>query len=482
MENEKKEIRPPVVTILGHVDHGKTTLLDAIRKTNIAAREHGGITQHIGAYQITHSPRGEAGNPQLMTFIDTPGHAVFEKMRSRGAQIADIAVLVVAANDGVKPQTIEAIKHIKAANIPQIVAVTKTDLPSLNLDKIKKQLQDEGVLIENFGGDTPLLEVAAPKNKGIAELLDMILLVWQLSPKPSLPNDPLEAVVVESYLDKNRGPIVTVIIKKGTLKVGQKIEVDGESITIKALLDDNLKNVKEAEPGKPVEILGFKKILDAGTIIGQIILTKVSDKKPLDIAEIIAKSQLAQGKFKVIIKADVTGSLEAILANLPEDILVVSSGVGEITKNDIAFAKITSAPLIAFNIKINSQIKQEAEREGVLLKIYNVVYELLQDLEDVSAGFREAKQELKIVGRAKIVASFEIEGKKIIGAQVTHGKLKTGDSIILKTASGKIQESKITSLKRFKKDVQQVLPGQDCGIGTAQSLDFNVGDIIESLG
>jgi len=475
MDKNKQDVRPPIVTVMGHVDHGKTTLLDTIRKTNVVSREHGGITQHIGAYQIIYE-----GKP--ITFIDTPGHAAFEKMRSRGAEIADIVVLVVAANDGVKPQTVEAIKHIKAAQKSHIVAITKTDLPDINLDKVKNQLQKEGVSVENFGGDVPVVEVAAPKNKGISELLDMIHLVWQLSPQPNLSSDPLEAAVVESYLDKNRGPIVTVIVKKGTLKTGQKIDVDGETITVKALSDENGKIVEEAPPGKPVEILGFKKTLDAGILIGQQIVTKALDQKPLEMADIIAKSQAAQGKFKVIIKTDVKGSLEAILANLPQDLLVVSSGVGIITKNDIAFAKITNAPVIAFNIKVTNQIKSQAEREGVVIKNYNVIYELLQDMEDVSAGFQEAKQELKIAGRAKIVASFEVDGKKIIGALVTHGKLKLGDSIVLKSAGGKSQESKIISLKRFKKDVPQVLSGQDCGIGTTASLDFKEGDIIESLG
>src|SRR3989344_2045206 len=242
--------RPPIVTLMGHVDHGKTTLLDAIRKTNVVAAEHGGITQHIGAYKITFQNHS-------ITFVDTPGHAAFEKMRSRGAEVADIVVLVVAANDGVKPQTIEAIKHIKSAGKSTIVAITKVDLENINIEKVKKELQKEGVIIESFGGAVPLVEVAAPKGKGIEDLLEVILLVWQLSPKPSLPQDPLEAVVVESFLDKNRGSIVTVIVKKGILASGQKIVVDEETITVKALVDDTGHSVNEARPGKPIEILGL---------------------------------------------------------------------------------------------------------------------------------------------------------------------------------------------------------------------------------
>src|SRR3989304_8479330 len=283
MKKTKTEnMRPPIVTLMGHIDHGKTTLLDAIRKTNVVGREHGGITQHVGAYQITFQ-----GKP--VTFVDTPGHAAFEKMRSRGAEVSDIVILVIAANDGVKPQTVEAIKHIKAARKPHIVAITKVDLPDISLEKVKKQLEKEGIVVESYGGDVPVVEVSAPNNKGITELLDLIYLVWQLSPQPNLPNEPLEAVVVESYLDKNRGPIVTVIVKKGTLKAGQKIMVDTESVTVKSLSDENGTSVNVAHPGKPVEILGFKKILDAGIVISQQIVTHIPDPKPLDMAAIIAK-------------------------------------------------------------------------------------------------------------------------------------------------------------------------------------------------
>src|SRR3989344_1470743 len=327
-------LRPPVVTILGHVDHGKTSLLDFIRKTTVAAKEHGGITQAIGAYQTEFEGK-------LITFIDTPGHAAFEKMRSRGAEAADIVILVVAANDGVKPQTVEAIKHIKKAQKPIIVAITKTDLPNINIDKVKKGLQDQDVVIESYGGQVPVVEVAAPKGQGINDLLDVIELLWQISPQPYLPEDPLEAVVVESYLDKNRGAIVSVIPQKGTLKVGNKIQIDGETITIRALIGDTGENIKEAPPGKPCEILGFKKALDVGTVIKETTVThEVKNQESASLSEIIAKSQEVKDKFKIIVKADVLGSLEAIIANLPQNILVVSSGVGEVQANDINFAKL----------------------------------------------------------------------------------------------------------------------------------------------
>ena len=477
MEKQKSNFRPPVVTLMGHVDHGKTTLLDAIRKTNVVAKEHGGITQHIGAYQINfrESP---------ITFIDTPGHAAFEKMRSRGAEVADIVILVVAATEGVKPQTQEAIKHIKAAKKPVIVALTKVDLPNINFDKVKKELQKEGINIEEFGGDVPVVQVAAPKGKGLEDLLEVIQLVWQLSPAPSESLAPLEAVVVETFLDKNCGPVVTAVVKMGKLKVGQKISVDGEVITVRALIDDSNQRLEEALPGKPVEILGFKKILDVGSILrDQNVLKSASAKKPATLAEIIAKSQEAKDKFKAVIKADVFGSLEAIEANLPPKVLVVLSGVGEVTQADVSFAKAASAPILAFNVKTLSSVKNHAEREGVIIKNYQVIYDLISDMEEVISGFEQAKHESKIAGRAKVVAMFEIDGKKIAGAIVTGGRIKIGDTIHLNhLLSKKSDESQISSLKRFKKDVESVNKGQECGIGFAQNIDFEEGDIIESLG
>lgn len=477
MDEKELQIRPPVVTLMGHVDHGKTTLLDAIRKTNVVAQEQGGITQHIGAYQITFSGH-------TITFVDTPGHAAFEKMRSRGAEVADIVVLTVAATEGVKPQTQEAIKHIKAAKKPTIVALTKVDLPNINLEKVKKELQKAGIVIEQFGGDIPTVEVAAPKGKGIAELLEMIHLLWQLSPAPSQQSAPLEAVVVESFLDKNRGPIVTVIVKKGTLKVGQKIIVDSETIRVKALIDDKNQRVMSAEPSKPVEILGFKKILEVGSIVqDQNIVDFSSSKQPATLSEIIAKSQQAKDKFKVAIKADVAGSLEAIVANLPEKVFVVLSAVGEISQTDISFAKAANAPILAFNVRTSSSVKNHAEREGVVIKEYKVIYDLIADLEEVVANFDEAKHESKIAGRAKVVAKFEIDGKQIAGAQVTDGKIKIGQKVVVShknnTRSSPVE---ISSLKRFKKDVDTVAKGQEFGLGFARNVDFEEGDVIESLG
>lgn len=476
MDKNQQQSRPPTVTIMGHVDHGKTTLLDTIRKTNVAGHEHGGITQHIGAYQIIYQEKP-------ITFVDTPGHAAFEKMRSRGAEVADIVILVVAANDSVKPQTIEAIKHIQKAQKPTIVAITKTDLPDVNIEKVKKALQGAGVVIESYGGDVPVVEVAAPKGKGIAELLEVIELVWQLNPLPSLPNDPLEAVVVESFLDKNRGAIVTVIVKTGTLKIGQKIDVDGETITVKALIDDTGKNVKEAEPGKPVEILGFKKTLEVGSIVTDTIVQKLQEvKEPASYADIIAKSENVKNKFKIILKADVAGSLEAVLENLPQNALILDSSVGEITNTDIAFAKTAKAPIIAFGIKVPNSIKNQAEREGVIIRSYNVIYELLQDMEDVVIGFEEAKLQSKITGKAKIMATFQIEGKKIAGAKVTHGKLNVQDQVNLIRGEKNVGSAKIVSLKKFKKDFPTVTSGQDCGIALEPQLDFQENDIIESFG
>lgn len=476
MENQKDQIRPPVITIMGHVDHGKTTLLDAIRKTNVAAGEHGGITQHIGAYQIT-------SQGKQITFVDTPGHAAFEKMRSRGAEVADIVILTVAANDSVKPQTIEAIKHIKKAQKPTILAITKVDLPDINIDKVKSEVHAAGINLESFGGDVPIVEVSAPKGKGIEELLEVINLVWDLNPQTSHPNAPLEAVVVESFLDKSRGAIVTAIIKEGTLKIGQKISVEGEIIAVRALVDDNGINISQAEPGKPVEILGFKRVLEVGAVIRDTISsTSASQASPKSLADIIAKSEEAKNKFKVILKADVVGSLEAITENIPSNVLVLSSSTGEVTDSDVAFAKTASAPIIAFNVKIPNPIKNQAEREGVFIKTYKVIYELLKDIEDVVSGFELEKQQAKVTGRAKVVAKFTVDGKDITGAKVTSGKINVGDAIVLVRGSSEIGNAKIISLKRFKKDFQTITSGQDCGILFNPNLDTQPGDIIESFG
>lgn len=474
MDQKQKNLRPPIVTIMGHVDHGKTTLLDSIRKTNVVGREHGGITQHIGAYQIVH-------NSQKITFVDTPGHAAFEKMRSRGAEVADIVVLTVAANDGVKPQTTEAIKHIKKANKPIIVAITKVDLPNVNVEKIKKELQGQDVIAESYGGDVPFVEVAAPKGTGLDQLLDVIELVWQISPEESKSRDPLEAVVVESFMDKNRGPIVSVIVKKGTINQGEKIQVDGDNITVRALIDDTGKNVKEAEPSKPVEILGFKKTLDVGSIVFDNTQTNTGPKQAASIEEIIAKAQEQKDKFKIILKADVLGSIEAVLENLPENILIISQSVGEIQPTDVNLAKVAGAPIIAFNVKVTNQINALAQREKILIRAYTVIYKLIEDLEHIAQSFEDVKFEQKIQGTAKIVAKFNIENKIVAGCQVTKGKIKVGDTALVKNSS-QSAETKIASIKKFKKEVETVSTGQECGIAFTTNIDFNVGDVIESLG
>ncbi len=474
--DQNQKIRPPIVTVMGHVDHGKTTLLDAIRKTNVVAREHGGITQHIGAYQIIFQEKP-------ITFLDTPGHAAFEAMRSRGAEVADLVVLVVAANDSVKPQTVEAIKHIKKANKPIILAISKVDLPDVNVEKVKKELQARDVIVESYGGDVPVVEVAPPKGQGIKELLEVIELVWQINPQPSLENEPLEAVVIESYLDKNKGPIVHAIVKKGILKVGQKILVDSETIAVRALTDELNLSLKEAPPSKPVEILGFKKVLEVGSIISDLTKTKSSEAQIQATTEqIIARSQEAKDKFKVIIKADVLGSLGAIMANLPEKIFVVASGVGDVQATDVNLAKVASSPVLAFNVKIAGAVKSQADREKVLIREYKVIYELISDLEDIAESFTAAKFEQKIKGSAKVVAAFDIDGKKIAGSQVTKGKIQVGDTVLIRSTDQETIETKVLSIKKFKKDVESVSTGQDCGIAFQASIDFKVGDIIESLG
>ena len=476
-KKENTNFRPPIVTIMGHVDHGKTTLLDAIFKTNVVAQEHGGITQHIGAYQITYQ------NHQI-TFIDTPGHAAFEKMRSRGAEVADIVILAVAANDSVKPQTIEAIKHIKKAQKPIIVAITKVDLENINIAKVKNDLKTNDVLVEGLGGEVPCVEVSALNGKGITDLLEMVNLLWQIKPEPNLETEPLEAVVIESFLDKSKGPIVSTIVKKGKLISGQKLNVDAETITVRALIDASSQNLKEAKPSDPVQILGFKKVLPIGSIINQFIKTSLNLPQLLakNHAELIAKSLEVKEKFKIILKADVLGSIEAIAASLPEKILIIYSAVGEVQATDVNFAKGAKAPIIAFNVKISQQVEQLATREQVLIRQYKVIYELINDMQEIAESFEKAKYEQKIQGTAKIVAIFNIGDKKIAGCKITGGKIKIGDKVIIKNQSTQTKETKVISIKKFKKETQSAVAGQECGIAFEANLDFKEGDVIESLG
>lgn len=461
---EKGNIRPPIVTVLGHVDHGKTTLLDAIRKSNIAAKEKGGITQSIGASVVT------TKESKKITFIDTPGHAAFTKMRSRGANVADIAVLVVAGDDGVKPQTQEALQLIKEAKIPFIVAITKTDLPSANIESTKGQLEKEGVLFEGRGGDIPVVSVSAKESKGIDELLETISLVFEVHGlKSDLGEE--EAVVIESSKDQ-RGPQAAVIVKNGNLKVGEQIYVEGQECKIRALFDASGSSVKEVEAGYPALVLGFVDTPPVGA--------KVLKKEGAGTG-VLHKEERWTGKVKedeiaVIIKAENQGALEALIASLPTKIVVIDSGVGDVNESDVLAAKSGNALIFAFRSRASAQVSKLAETEGVIIESFEIIYELIQRLEEI---LKEGIVE--ILGKAQILATFPFEKKKIAGCKIIEGKISKGDSLTLLRADKEIGKTKVVSLKKQKQEISEAKTGEEFGALLEPQLDFQIGDVLVSV-
>lgn len=476
--------RPPIVTILGHVDHGKTTLLDFIRKSSVAAKEHGGITQHIGAYQVTH-------NSHLITFIDTPGHAAFEQMRSRGASVADIAVLVVAMDDGLMPQTLEAIKHIKNAKIPMVVAVNKIDLPGIDknvqLQRIKKQLSDKEVLIEEYGGDVPIVEISAKSGLGIDKLLEVILLVAEINELKGDPNLDPSGVVIESNMDKFKGPVATILVRNGTLKKGMQIMVTGVKGKIKGMLDSSGSPVESAGPSMPVEVLGLEGVPPVGATLGE--EGKAAEVAKTQVENMINRLKQGDSKtLKIIIKADKQGSLEAIQTSLDKFnvekkvIDFIFTGTGEINEENIKLAAGVGAIVVGFNVKVNSNAQKLAEADHVLIRSYNIIYELLDEVEEVLNTLLEVGQLEEVFGRAEIIAEFE-HGKKekIAGCRMIEGIIAKGQRIRVVREKELIGETKLKSLKKVKEEVNKVEKGNDCGMFFEPQVDFVVGDIVESF-
>lgn len=473
--------RPPIVTILGHVDHGKTSLLDYIRKSNVASKEHGGITQHIGAYQVNHDGK-------LITFIDTPGHAAFEKMRSRGAKVADTAVLVIAADDGIMPQTIEAIKHIQESKSAMIVVVNKIDLPNIDLkiqlDKIKKQLSDRGILIEEYGGEVPIVTLSAKTGEGVDKLLESILLVAELNELKGDPALPPSGVVIESSMDKFKGSLATLLVRNGTLKKGDQILIGGVKGKIKGMQDSAGKNIDEAGPSMPVEVLGLEGVPAVGSTLGE----EAGVKKQALVQSLVEKLKEGESKsLKVIVKADKKGSLEAIEASLEKfnesdtTIEIVSSGVSEISESDVKMAAATHAIVVGFNVKVAPIASKLAENEGVLIRTYNIIYELLEELEEVIEGMVKPGQVEESLGKAQIIAEFPFgKGERIAGSRVTEGTIAKGPRARVIRDGQIIGETKIKSLKKVKEEVNRIEKGSDCGIIFDPVVDFQVGDTVES--
>jgi len=490
--------RPPIVTILGHVDHGKTTLLDFIRKSSVATREHGGITQHIGAYQIevksegtrsstvTPPGKGESGN---ITFIDTPGHAAFEKMRSRGARVADIAILVVAVDDGLMPQTVEAIKHILAARVSMIVAVNKVDLPGVDinvgLQKIKKQLSDNGVLVEEYGGDVPIINLSAKTGEGVDKLLEMITLVSEMNELKGDPDAKPSGVVIESNLDKFKGPIATILIRNGTLKKGDQIILNGVKGKIRGMFDYNGQSVDSAGPSTPVEVLGLDSVPSVGSTLGE--ETK-DEKKSKEIQSLVSKMQEGETNIlKVVIKADKQGSLEAIEDSLEKFnseapvVEIVGSGTGEVGEADIKLASSVRGIVLSFNTKIASTAAQLAEHEHVLIRSYTVIYELLEEVEEVVEGMIKPGIVEEILGKANIIAEFPFgKAERIAGCRVIEGGFSKSSKVRISREEVVVGESKLKSLRKVKEEVTRVEKGVDCGMIFDPPVDFQIGDIVES--
>ena len=499
-ENEEDMVsRPPVICVMGHVDHGKTSLLDAIRKTNVTDREAGGITQHIGAYTVQI-------NGQKITFLDTPGHEAFTAMRMRGANSTDIAVLVVAADDGVMPQTVEAINHAKAAGIEIIVAVNKMDKPNANIDRVKQELAEYELIPEEWGGSTVFAQVSAKTGEGINQLLEMILLTAEIMELKANPNRQARGLVIEAELDKGRGPVATVLVQKGTLHVGDFISAGACHGKVRAMIDDKGRRAKEAGPSTPVEILGLSDVPNAG----EVFLAHENDKEARTYAEtFIAQnkekkleetkakmslddlfSQIQEGNLKeldLIIKADVQGSVEAVKQSLlkltNEEVVVkcIHGGVGAINESDVTLAATSNAIIIGFNVRPDATAKATAEREGVDIRLYKVIYQAIEDIEAAMKGMLDPVFEEKVIGHAEVRQIFKASAVgNIAGAYVLDGEFKRDCKVRITRDGDQIYEGSLASLKRFKDDVKEVRSGFECGFVFDGFDQIQEGDIVEA--
>ncbi|HEX6392365.1 MAG TPA: translation initiation factor IF-2 [Acidimicrobiales bacterium] len=502
-DDEDLRPRPPVVTVMGHVDHGKTLLLDRIRETNVVAGEAGGITQHIGAYQVTY-------NGQLITFIDTPGHEAFTAMRARGAEVTDIVILVAAADDGVMPQTVEAINHAKAADVPIIVAINKIDRAEADPNRVMQQLSEQGLVPEAWGGDTIMVEISALQNLGIEELLEQVLLVAELEELQANPEGRARGIVLEANLDAGKGPVATVIVQSGTLRVSDSVVAGASWGRVKALLDDNGDNVKEASPSTPVQILGFDIVPSAGDEF------RVTDKaktardiaeqreqryravdqrrtssatgtgaKLEDIFEQIQRGETAT--LNLVLKADTQGSLEAVtesLRKLERDEVKLSfihRAVGGITENDVSLAEASNATIIGFNVRPDRGARELAETHDVEIRTYEIIYKLIEDIESAMVGMLAPEFEEVITGEAEVREIFRVPRVgAIAGCYVRHGVITRGSKVRFLRDGVIIWKGAITSLKRFKDDVREVHEGFECGIGLSNNQDLRQGDVIET--
>ena len=491
--------RPAVVTILGHVDHGKTSLLDAIRKTRVAAGEAGGITQHIGAYQVERDGK-------LITFIDTPGHAAFTAMRARGAQVTDIAVLVVAADDGVMPQTVEAINHVKAAEVPMIVAINKIDLPGSNPDRVKQQLTEHTVVVEDYGGDVVTVNVSATKGTGLDNLLEAINLVAEISEFKANPNRPADAVVIEAELDASRGPIATILVKGGTLRQGDAIVVGEISGKLKAMFDDHGQRIREAGPATPVVIMGLETVPEAGDKVRVVADERVAreivdfrkrsreaseQKEHAHVNLDTLFNEISAGKLKelvIILKADVRGSAEAVKSSLERlstsevKVKVIHSATGTVSDSDVMLAEASNGIIIAFNAKTDPSAKKRADAQGIEIRTYNIIYQVIENVEKALAGMYEPVFATVIDGHAEVRQVFKSSRLgQIAGSFVTDGTIRRGSTVRIVRKGVDLGKGRCEGLKRFQDDVREVQTGYECGVVVSNFDKFQEGDVIEFI-
>ncbi|MCI0548923.1 MAG: translation initiation factor IF-2, partial [Candidatus Rokubacteria bacterium] len=490
--------RPPVVTVMGHVDHGKTSLLDAIRTTRVAEREAGGITQHIGAYQVD-TAHGK------VTFLDTPGHEAFTAMRARGAQATDLVILVVAADDGVMPQTVEAINHAKAANVPIVVAVNKIDKPEADPDRVKRELANLGLIPEEWGGQTIFVHTSAKRRDGLPQLLEMMALQAEILELKANPNRAARGVIVEGRLDRGRGPVATALIQSGTLKDGDAVVVGSHSGRVRAMFSDRGKKVPKAGPADPVEILGLSGVPQAGDSL----LVVADERKARQIATVRAErdrlkgkqatrvtleelhKQIATGEVKelrLILKADVQGSVEALTESLERlstdevKLKVIHGSVGAVNESDVMLASASNAIVLGFNVKAEPQVASQAQAEGVDLRNYTIIYEVINDVKAALAGLLAPEIRELVIGRAQVKQMFPItKFGLIMGSAVTEGKIVRGARVRVKRGETVLGEGTVSSLKRFKDDAREVLQGFECGIGVDGVKGVQAGDIIEAF-
>jgi translation initiation factor IF-2 len=498
--DEARVKRPPVVTVMGHVDHGKTSLLDALRATDVAGGEAGGITQHIGAYQVS------LASGERITFIDTPGHEAFTAMRARGAGVTDIVVLVVAADDGVKPQTIEAIRHAHAAGAPIIVAINKMDKPGADLARVRTDLLNHEVVVEDMGGETQDVAVSALKRTGLDKLEEAILLQAEILDLRANPNRPAEGAVIESRLDRGRGPVASLLVQKGTLRPGEIVVVGSEWGRVRAMQDDRGRAMTEAGPSMPVEILGLSGVPAAG----EPFVVVEDDGRAREIAEfrqrcqrdktaagvaagrgtldqMLARIQAGvQKEVAVVVKSDVQGSAEALtvtlgkLGNEEVRVRVLHAAVGQITESDVQLARASSAVIVAFNVRATAQAREMAQRDGVDIRYYSIIYEVADDIEKLVRGRTAPKAREKFLGYAEIRQVFEItKVGKVAGCMITEGLVRRGAGVRLLREGVVIHQGELSQLKRFKDDVREVARGYECGLSFAGTNDLQVGDQVE---